>query len=77
MTYSRGCIHYHRPKGLDFRVRKGNGYGPLGIVTRNFCARHSYPLHTAKGVCEALCASIEFKIGWFGDGALADARLLT
>ena len=33
MTYSRGCIHYHRPRGLNCRVRKGNGCFQPGMGT--------------------------------------------
>ena len=32
LTYFR-AVHYHRPRLLDFRVRKGNGYCQPGIGT--------------------------------------------
>ena len=38
MTYSRGVNHYHRPEGLNCRVRNGNGRGPFSKVTRKFLA---------------------------------------
>jgi hypothetical protein len=39
-TYSRGLIHYHRRRGLNFRVRKGNGCGPSTMITRKLLRPH-------------------------------------
>jgi hypothetical protein len=36
MTYSRGGSHYHGPRMLNGRVRKGNGCGHPGVLTGKY-----------------------------------------
>ena len=42
-TYFRACGHYHRPGGLNGRVRNGNACGPPGLTAGERPGRWSEP----------------------------------